>query len=168
MGKLCQYCNKREAKIHFTEIRDGKQTEMHICEQCAQEKNMVLAFPSLLSHIVKGAGGAPSGAESDAVPSNCPQCGLAYSDFKSKGRLGCAGCYDAFAPVLAPLLDKVHGAASHTGKAPPRMETVIASRKEVEELQEQLEQAVKAEEYERAAALRDRIRALAGEEDGEP
>ena len=56
MGKLCQYCNKREAKIHFTEIKDGKKTEMHICEQCAHEKNMVLAFPSLpvLSQIMKG------------------------------------------------------------------------------------------------------------------
>ena len=87
MGKICQFCTKREAKIHFTEIKDGKKTEMHICERCAHEKNMVLAFPSLLSHIVKGApSGVPIG-ESDAVPATCPSCGLAYSEFKSKGRL---------------------------------------------------------------------------------
>ena len=62
MGKLCQYCNKREAKIHFTEIKDGKQTEMHICEHCANEKNLAMAFPSLLSHIVKGGPGLGSAA----------------------------------------------------------------------------------------------------------
>lgn len=160
MGKLCQYCNKREAKIHFTEIRDGKQTEMHICEKCAQEKNMALAFPSLLHHIVKGGPAQAARPESDAVPANCPTCGRAYSEFKAKGRLGCGDCYRAFAPVLVPLLEKVHGSAAHKGKAPERLRAVLASRREVEDLQEELESAVKAEEYERAAALRDRIRQI--------
>ncbi len=122
MSKLCQYCGKREAKIHFTEIKDGKKTEMHICERCAHEKNMVLAFPSLLSHIVKGVpSGVPVG-ESDAVPATCPNCGLAYAEFKSKGRLGCPACYGVFAPVLVPLLEKVHGAGAHRGKAPQRLQ----------------------------------------------
>ncbi|MDH3590725.1 MAG: UvrB/UvrC motif-containing protein [Planctomycetota bacterium] len=157
MAKVCQYCNKREAKIHFTEIKDGKKTEMHICESCAHEKNMVLAFPSLLSHIVKGGPATPR-AESEAVPATCPSCGLAYTDFKSKGRLGCPTCYEVFAPVLVPLLEKVHGTAAHAGKAPERMATMIASKKEVLALEEELEQAIQAEEYERAAELRDRIR----------
>ncbi len=85
MGKLCQYCHKREAKIHFTEIKDGKKTEMHICEQCAHEKNMVLAFPSLLSHIVKGGPDTPRG-ESDAVPSSCPRCVRAVVGSRIPGR----------------------------------------------------------------------------------
>ena len=115
MGKLCQSCNQREAKIHFTELKEGKKTEMHLCELCAQEKNMVLAFPSLLSTLVKG--GAET-READAVPANCPGCGLAYADFKAKGRLGCPTCYEAFAPVLVPLLEKVHSAAKHNGRRP--------------------------------------------------
>jgi len=173
MGKLCQYCNKREAKIHFTEIKDGKQTEMHICEHCAHEKNLAMAFPSLLSSIVKGGPGiAP--AESDAVPATCPTCGLSYSDFKSKGRLGCAGCYECFAPVLAPLLQKVHGAQRHTGHAPPRPEGSVLPRPQevprqaepgppndqLESLRDELSRAIAAEEYERAAEIRDEIRSL--------
>ena len=39
--KLCQYCNERRAWIHVTEIKDGTQTEMHVCEPCAIEKNLV-------------------------------------------------------------------------------------------------------------------------------
>jgi len=161
MGKLCQYCHKREAKIHFTEIKDGKKTEMHICEQCAHQKNMVLAFPSLLSHIVQGAQPAPPG-ESEAVPANCPECGLAYTEFKAKGRLGCPACYEAFAPVLVPLLEKVHGSAKHRGKAPERVEGRLEQRRKLERLEEELNRAVSAEEYERAARIRDHIREMKG------
>ncbi len=159
MSKLCQYCGKREAKIHFTEIKDGKQTEMHICEHCAHEKNVALAFPSLLSHIVKGPG-AVSPSESDAVPKTCPKCGLSYADFKSKGRLGCPDCYSSFAAVLVPLLEKVHGAARHGGSTPQRLRGMITANQEARELRKELDEAIEAEEYERAAGLRDQIREI--------
>ena len=163
MGKLCQYCGKREAKIHFTELRDGKKTEMHICEQCAHEKNMTMAFPAVLSQLVKGGGGvAPR--ESEAVPAACPTCGLAYAEFKAKGRLGCPRCYTAFGPVLIPLLEKVHGAAVHGGKTPERVKGALASRKELLAIEEQLAAAVAGEEYEKAAQLRDKIREMKGKE----
>ncbi|NJN14326.1 MAG: hypothetical protein HC813_01370 [Planctomycetes bacterium] len=160
MGKLCQYCGKREAKIHFTEVKDDKKkTEIHLCEPCAHEKNMGVAFPSLLQHIVKG-GIAPSKAEADAVPSSCPHCGLAYVDFKAKGRLGCPACYEAFQPVLVALLEKVHGSAVHSGRTPARLKGVLITDEEMEGLERELSEAVQAEEYERAARLRDRIRSL--------
>jgi protein arginine kinase activator len=162
MGKLCQVCGKREAKIHFTEIREGKKTEMHICEQCAHEKNMTLAFPAVLSQLVKGGPQPPR--ESEAVPATCPACGLAYAEFKAKGRLGCPRCYVAFGPVLVPLLEKVHGAASHQGKTPERVRGAQASRRELREIEEQLAAAVANEEYEKAAQLRDRIREMKGKE----
>jgi len=165
MGKACQYCHKREAKIHFTEIKDGKKTEMHICEQCAHEKNMVLAFPNLLSHIVKGGAPVPSRGEADAVPATCPQCGLPYSEFKAKGRLGCPGCYDSFAPVLKPLLEKVHnGASRHGGRVPTRLKGRVEHREQLAQLEAELAEAVDAERYEKAAELRDSIRALKDDE----
>lgn len=180
MSKLCQACSQREAKIHFTELKNGKKTEMHLCEQCAQEKNMVMAFPSLLSTLVKGGDKA---ADNESVPSVCPDCGLAYADFKAKGRLGCPQCYDAFAPVLIPLLEKVHNSSTHRGRRPaerPEPPEVVQEPEPVagedgtneartppeptphdEEalLRQDLADAIDAEDYERAAELRDRIRA---------
>lgn len=164
MGKQCQSCGKREAKIHFTEIKEGKKTELHICEQCANEKNMMLAFPSLLGHIMKE-GGQAVRSESDAVPSACPKCGMPYSEFKAKGRLGCAACYESFTPVLVPLLEKVHGKAAHAGKTPPRLAPVLETRKQLQQLEEDLKQAIAAEEYEKAVGIRDRIRQMKGEVD---
>jgi protein arginine kinase activator len=159
MGKQCQSCGKREAKIHFTEIKDGKKTELHICENCAHEKNMVLAFPSLLSHIMKG-GEAEGKSGADAVPAACPQCGMTYTDFKAKGRLGCPDCYNGFKPVLLPLLEKVHGKQRHAGSAPTRLESTLESRRELENLEEELRSAIELEEYEKAAKIRDQIRGV--------
>ena len=162
MGRLCQDCQKREATMHFTDIKDGKKTESHLCKQCAQKRQKDMAFPSILSAIVQGGGAATAKSESEAVPAFCPSCGLAYSEFKAKGRLGCPRCYDAFAPVLVPLLEKVHGAGAHVGKAPTGRQQAIASRREVEELEAQLAAAVEAEDYETAAELRDTIRQRKG------
>ena len=159
MGKLCQSCKKREAKIHFTEIKDNQKTELHLCEACAHEKNFVMEFPSFLSQIVKDPDG-PGAAEMEAVPATCPDCGLAYDDFKSKGRMGCARCYDVFAPVLVPLLEKVHGKSAHTGKAPDRFREEIQSRREVQAIDDELQKAIAEEQYEKAAQLRDRLRDL--------
>jgi len=165
VGKLCQYCNKREATMHFTDIKDGKKTELHLCKQCAQEQGPEAAFPSILSAIMKG-GSLLQRGESDAVPAFCPRCGLSYTEFKAKGRLGCPACYDAFAPVLEPLLEKVHGKAEHAGRAPRRLESVLAARRRVAELETQLQSAIQKEDYEGAAKLRDVIRDLKGEPAG--
>ena len=168
MGNLCQSCEKNEAKIHFTEIKDGEKSELHICEACAHEKNMLLAFPSLLGHIMKG-GPDRSQKEADTLPSACPGCGLTYADFKAKGRLGCPACYTAFAPVLTPLLEKVHGSRRHVGNAPAHRVPATETRHEFEKLEEALTAAVEAEEYEKAADLRDQIRVLrekSGQEQG--
>ena len=110
------------------------------------------------------------------------RCGLAYSEFKAKGRIGCPACYDAFAAVLIPLLEKVHNASKHTGKHPPHEagpdleppspESVIneespvesAETDEMTRLTIELAAAVAAENYELAAELRDQIRALSTDE----
>jgi protein arginine kinase activator len=116
----------------------------------------------VLSQLVKG--GGPVIRETEAVPAACPNCGLAYAEFKAKGRLGCPRCYAAFGPVLIPLLEKVHGAAGHRGKTPERVKGAQATRREIEEIEEQLAAAVAGEEYEKAAQLRDRIRQMKGKE----
>jgi len=158
MGKVCQSCGKREAKIHFTEIRDGKKTELHICEQCAHQKNIALAFPAILGSLMKPEAGGGGPREAEAVPGACPSCGLTYADFKAKGRLGCARCYEVFAPVLVPLLEKVHGKSQHVGRVPERMRRELESRRKVKSLEDELKRAIEAEDYEKAARIRDRIR----------
>ena len=62
--------------------------------------------------------------------------------------------------MLVPLLEKVHGTSSHHGKTPARVQGEIESIRELEQLEDQLGEAVAAEQYERAAELRDCIREM--------
>ena len=35
---LCNFCGKKEAKVHLKEIIDNESRELHLCEACAREK----------------------------------------------------------------------------------------------------------------------------------
>jgi protein arginine kinase activator len=54
----------------------------------------------------------------------------------------------------------VHGNTQHNGKKAVRQTERLALRERVAGLREELALAIRAEDYERAAALRDEIRAL--------
>ena len=100
-------------------------------------------------------------AETVSQAGTCPNCGLTIADFKRTGRLGCARCYATFDVSLRGLLRKLHGGTQHSGKVylpPDPTETDRTAR--VVGLRRSLSRAVEAEDFERAAALRDQIRRL--------
>ena len=79
--------------------------------------------------------------------------------------MGCARCYDIFKAALIPLLERVHDATSHRGRFPGRSTTAAEPQVQVlSELRNRLDAAVRAEDYEQAAQLRDEIRGHEGEE----
>lgn len=166
----CDECGKVKATVHLTEIINDQITKLNLCEGCAKEKgsNVEQHFGigdllSALSDTHTG-GGAPS-AESPVIKGKCAQCGLTYEDFKKIGRLGCSECYIAFKPSLVPLLKRIHGSNQHLGKSlnPESLSDQKTSSKLQEELaaaKQDLLKAVKKEEFEEAAALRDKIKFL--------
>jgi protein arginine kinase activator len=93
----------------------------------------------------------------------CPSCGFTYQDFKKVGRFGCSECYEAFKKQLDPLLKRIHGSNRHVGKVPLTADKTVketSALQVIKGLKMQLEKAVQAEEFEKAAKLRDRIREL--------
>ncbi|NIA12368.1 MAG: hypothetical protein GWP10_22295, partial [Nitrospiraceae bacterium] len=87
----------------------------------------------------------------------CPSCGLTLKEFREKGKLGCANCYSTFGKEIRDILRKMYGKTQHFGKFPHQLRTYKTFLIDVEKLKEELARAVKEEDYERAAALRDRI-----------
>lgn len=90
----------------------------------------------------------------------CDQCGLSFPRFAQTGRFGCSNCYNAFEGALNPMLRKIHGKTYHVGKVPRRSGSQIRVRNEIQHLKRELQEAVNAEEYERAAVIRDKIKEL--------
>lgn len=56
--------------------------------------------------------------EDNAAQKLCPVCGYAEKDFAKTLRLGCAHCYDVFAPELSTFLPEMHRGRTHVGKVP--------------------------------------------------
>jgi len=160
----CQSCGEHEAVVHLTQIENNEMSVVHLCEACAAEQG--LETPSetpsapLADFLAQMSGDEPSPASS-AAPERCPFCGLTFAEFREVGRLGCPQCWSAFEDQLQGLLRRVHGATTHIGKVylPPDP-TASEREKRLQALRRRLERAVELEDFERAAELRDEIRAF--------
>ena len=90
----------------------------------------------------------------------CPNCGMSYADFQQTGKIGCSVCYGTFRRQLEPLLRRIHGTSTHSGKIPRRSGGTLELKQEIKRLRGELKEKVAQEEYEEAARLRDEVRAL--------
>jgi len=154
----CQSCGK-PATVHLTEIIKGEKREIHLCEQCAREQEITIKTQFTLPDLLQGLISAHLGGLTDELTKlSCPACGMKYMDFRGEGRLGCPNDYEVFAKGLLPLVERIHGATRHVGKAPRRAGQADPRRQELAELRTELRNAVKQEAYEEAARLRDLIR----------
>jgi protein arginine kinase activator len=160
---LCEQCKKAQATFHLTNItREGEKLERHLCERCAVEQGLIQVHkPTFTTEVLEGfiaSAKAASSADTDIV---CDECGISYVEFRNQGLLGCPKDYDSFADALTPLIERAHdGAKHHIGKAPKSLGDARTAQQEARRLKRLLEEAVAAEDYERAAELRDRIRTL--------
>ncbi|MDD3296836.1 MAG: UvrB/UvrC motif-containing protein [Candidatus Omnitrophica bacterium] len=156
---LCDICHKSNATVHLTEIIDDKVVEMHICQKCAQSKAEELSSQPNIVDFLGGLTGLGR-IEGNEKTLKCSACGLSYAEFKSKGRLGCEHCYSVFKQQLLPLLKKIHSSCAHYGKTPLGQDKLNSSQEYLKDLQAQLKRAIKLEEYEDAARLRDKIKKI--------
>jgi protein arginine kinase activator len=163
---LCDACGKKEATVHLTEIVNEKITKLHLCEACAKNKGAEMEEHFGLSDLLAGLADLGAHVEPEAMAMiKCSSCGFTYQDFKKVGRFGCSECYETFKKQLDPLLKRIHGSNRHVGKVPLTADRTVKEttvQQSIKELKVQLEKAVQAEEFEKAAKLRDRLRELEG------
>ena len=143
-----------------------------MCSSDLREKSVQMEQQFGLADLLAGLSdfGKPVSEKMPAAQQvlKCADCGTTYQEFKKHGRLGCSECYRSFESQLGSLLKKIHGASKHSGKSPvlqtadplPSVkEKKPADSDDLDELKQKLQQAVLCEDYERAAQLRDMIRA---------
>lgn len=160
---LCEVCKENDVVITVTEIDGNDVRQVRLCEQCAAERGLQTATASpspAVTDFLQSVQQHISPTQTDAV--RCSFCSSTLRDFRQTGRLGCPYCYTAFEQSLRELLRKVHGHAQHRGRdyggaqgAPDAPVPVSPDR-----LRERLERAIRNEEFELAATLRDQLRAI--------
>ena len=153
----CEKCNEREASFHYSSNINGEKTEKHLCSECAREE---------------GFGGAL-----DYRPMNMfdDMFGGFFDDFFAPHR-SFPSAFDRFGmpmrSIMAPALPRVHvvidepktAAERNLSEAekniPSDAGADVKSRREISALKHQLKEAVKAEDFEKAIELRDKLKEL--------
>ncbi len=172
---LCDDCGRNEAVVHITQIGPNGRVEKNLCQRCAAKYGNFMFHPEQLddtavNDFLKGvfshAPEHPAEEEQrkEETPRQqelvCPSCGMSYRDFQQTGKIGCSVCYETFRGQLEPLLRRIHGSSTHSGKIPHRTGGTLELKHEIELLRARQQEAVAKEAYEEAAECRDRIRSL--------
>jgi protein arginine kinase activator len=169
---ICDECNQRPATMHFTRVVNGEKTEVHLCQQCAQEKGEMFMMQGgtgfSLNNLLAGLLNFENtyqhqghGAIDKEEFIQCPSCSMTFPQFVKAGRFGCTACYEAFSGQLKPIIRRVHGGNwKHHGKIPKRVGGTLHIRRQLEESKQRLKDLITKEEFEKAAKVRDEIRSL--------
>lgn len=164
---VCQDCKKREAQVHLTQIINNEKQSLAFCRECAAARGFnspleTVPFPlaEILAGLAKDIAGTTKGSKEALV---CNNCSLTFDEFTRQGRFGCGQCYMAFRPRLETIMRKIHGNSLHRGKNPTLALNGAATAtpiKEEERLESQLRKAIEAEDFEKAAEIRDKLRQI--------
>jgi protein arginine kinase activator len=156
----CDLCNK-PAVVHEVTVRSGVKKEVHLCEHHAREAGITMPGQQPINQLLTQFVIAQSGKPAKTANKVCSGCGLSFAQFRQTGRVGCADCYRSFENELSPLIERAqNGGNHHTGKTPRRAGTSIDRQLLIQRLVKELDHAVAAEQYERAAKLRDRLSSM--------
>lgn len=166
-GKVCL----QPKDIQVTEIAGDKITTLHLCKECGQK---YVDMPNAevvtsMMDVTKSPNGEssiqvtsevkkhPFDAAKTPIGPKCPGCGWTLKEIFATKRAGCAECY-TFHQLLVPMTfesQHLHPEVGHAGKAPKSTPEQL-----IKKLEARMQEAIKNEDYEIAAKLRDEIQKL--------
>jgi protein arginine kinase activator len=154
----CGAC-KRAVKVQYKEVIGNAITCTEMCDECPVLK-------------AKLHGETPS-SKSTERSLCCGVCGTSLESVQTGQPVGCLECYSVFASYIISELIDANGIPSalkkkaqaqklqtfHIGRSPQQPTSPVLSSK-LSSLNEALNEALKKENYEQAASIRDQIKAL--------
>lgn len=170
MKMICQDCKNKEATVNLTQIVNNEKLALSLCAECAAARgfhspldNVPFPLADILSGLAKSIQAPGTGEKMPDLV--CRTCGLTFEEFARQGRFACGDCYSSFRPSLESIMRKIHGASLHRGRnldsaKPKSGDDAPFPIKEEERVAEELRKAIEAEDFERAAELRDKLKEL--------
>lgn len=177
---ICKRCGKNNAEIYYKQTVNGHTEEYVLCAQCADELKKQGKLNIGTSGFFDDFGfgkessffglsdifGLPrgSGRTKQSEKKKCTLCASTFDDLVRNGKVGCAKCYEVFSDELRGSVESIHGKAKYMGKIPKRFKAKETKADKLKALKAEMDGAIKSQEFERAAELRDAIRALEQED----
>lgn len=148
----CQGCTQ-PCSTYFTLVSGGKAESFGCCQACP-----VVTAPVAGGLLPSVELGYKLSVPSPTGRGRCPSCGFRWQDFERTHRIGCPTCYQAHTEQVLATIARLQPGMAHQGRRP---QALTADRQaKLAACQALLAEAVKEEDFESAAALRDQIAAL--------
>lgn len=160
---VCDFCHEREAVIFMEQMTGvGQHRKINMCLECAMErgispdpKNIESSIGGLFKELAE-----VSKKISEKENRVCPVCGTKLGEIRKTGRTGCPECYAIFKNDIRKLLENNGVNDVFKGTMPARLSTIHTVLNDRVILQNKLNDALKREDYEKAAMYRDYLKAL--------
>lgn len=165
----CEICNEREAAIHISKGSGFTHREQYLCEQCANQ-SMDINYnqtdnPFDIQTLLKMLANNSQREQTETEQHACPTCGSTLKSVVKNGLFGCSHCYEYFERYVPEIVTRVQlNQQRHIGKIPSQAHDTLKLKRDIQSLEQTLQEKVKMQAFEEAAVVRDQIQAL---KDGE-
>ncbi len=166
---LCQSCHQNTANTCIKTTVGNETKEYMLCSACAQKLGYVMnvenfSFPFNMGNLLAGVLGGSSHVPNTNTK-RCPKCNMSYDEISSTGKVGCEKCYETFSKELLPIIERIHGKSMHVSRRNSNDDKNHASdiHKKILILKDKMQDAIKTQNFEMAAELRDQIKILEGQ-----
>jgi len=143
----CEICGRNEAKYEFIEVVNGKIYKKHVCGKCLSQIESGIVKPDYSKIKIF-----------QQERTECPVCKTTMEEILTKNKFGCPNCYFVFKNFAEEVIYAFHGSLEYKGK---NYIPSLEKKKlwdEIKNLKMELKKALEAEDYEKAAKLRDEIK----------
>lgn len=164
LGGPCTYCKNKASYYILDVMTSSNKQEYYLCDMCMAKYDKegflkmfavpLMAVDDLTASIFNEA----KAKLLKPIDITCPKCGMTFSLFNKTKRVGCANDYELFG--LGPVIKEYHKADKHVGKIPSTHMTSADLENQIKKFKADMAAAVKAEQYEEAARLRDQLKRL--------
>ena len=142
----CARCNNAVATHYVVDVSGGVRRELYICKNCVMSIGLTMTWPITASPLM------------DHLDIRC-ECGMTLAMFCVLQRMGCPKCYDIL--PIDRVISQYHNSSQHLGKIPiPATDDREAIRERISTMMQAMESAIRSEQYERAAYLRDQLKRI--------
>lgn len=159
---LCDMCRKNDAIIYIEQTNRLGTKKVNLCRDCAvscgispESQEIDKEIGSIFKQILRD--------RKEQLLKNdraCPVCGRLRSEIVLSGKLGCPECYSIFKTEVFEYLKAKKVPGRYTGSMPRRLAGFRSLLTDRALAREKLDEAVKREDYEKAAFYRDYLRAI--------
>lgn len=153
---LCEQCKAKRAEIHLVNVVNGKRHVQHLCRECAETYLNLDDVSNLMkmSFSVEGLMDIEEAFKELVLPA------LRGAYANKRERRFCPHCGGVLPDSMFERPFAGEPAAKGEDKPQESAASVMTAEEELAELSKKMEEAVKSENYEYAAQLRDRMAEL--------